>query len=67
MVQVIIKRAAVDKYVIEEDDDEATEEGPENEVHCSLKGRWSITEAKGHHSELIMSMMSSKCSFRDIL
>ena len=66
VMQMIFKGATVNEYVIEENNDEAAEKWLENQIHHRLKRGWSIAEPKGHDSELIVSVVSSKSSLRDI-
>jgi hypothetical protein len=38
----------------------------EDMIHEALESGGSITQAKAHHQELIVALMSSKCSLRNV-
>lgn len=57
----------IDQYVIKKDDNELVEVWTENGIHSGLEQRWCIAQVKGHHLELIMSMVSAKCNFANVI
>ena len=43
-----------------------TEKRTEDMIHEALESGGSITQAKGHNQKLIVALMSSKCSLRNV-
>jgi hypothetical protein len=43
-----------------------TEKRMEDMIHETLESGGSITQAKGHYQELIVTLMSSKCSLGNV-
>jgi hypothetical protein len=46
---VVLKRAAVDQDVVEEDDDTLAQEGKEGGIHGSEESSWRASQAKWHY------------------
>ena len=67
MNQVVFHRFAEDKHIIEEDDDELTQEGLKKLIHSCLKYRGRVVEPEGNYPKLIVSLMRSKCSLVNVL
>jgi hypothetical protein len=63
MLHMVFQRATVNKYIIHEYNNKLSKEGCQDGVHSALKNCRCICETKGHHFELIVSMMSLKSSF----
>ena len=53
---------SIDENVIKENQYKMTEERMEDMIHETLKSGGSITRAKGHEQELIVTLVSLKCS-----
>jgi hypothetical protein len=64
---MVSKRGAINKYVVEENQDKAAEEGLKDIVHESLEGRWGVGKPKGHHEKLVMALISAEGSLGDVL
>lgn len=64
---MVFHRFAEDKHIVEEDDDELTQERLKKLIHGFLERRGCVTEPEGHYPKLIMSLMRSKCSLVDVL
>ena len=60
MVKVFSQGGAVDEYVVEEDEDEAAQEGAENVVHQCLECCWGVAQPERHDEELIEPIMGSE-------
>ena len=67
VLDMLRKGLVVDQNIVEEDDDELSQNGTESRIHSSLEGQWRITKAKWHHQEFIVAMVCSKCHFAYIL
>jgi hypothetical protein len=64
---MILPCSIVNEDFVEENKDKASEERLENIIHESLESGGGVGEAKGHHKELIMSLVSPKGHFSNIL
>lgn len=60
MDQVVILTVAVNKNVIEVDDNKLFDEGLEDLMHDTLEGARCIGEAKRHHQPLVQSFLGLK-------
>jgi hypothetical protein len=40
---------------------------PKNIIYETLKGCWSVFQSQWHHHKLIVTVMTSKSSFRNII
>lgn len=67
VLQVLRLRRTVDKNVIKENKHKVAQVGAEHIVHQCLECRRGIGEAKRHHQELEVAMMSPECRLRDIV
>jgi hypothetical protein len=67
VLKVLRPRGAVDKNIIKENEQKPTQVGVEDVVHQSLEGRRGVGEAKRHHQELEVAMMSPKRRLGDII
>jgi hypothetical protein len=67
VLEVLRSRGVVDKNGIKENKHKPAQVGAEDIVHQSLKGRRGVGEAKRHHQELEVAMMSLKCCLGDII
>jgi hypothetical protein len=67
VLEVLRPRGAVDKNVIKENKHKPAQLWSEDVVHQSLKGRRGVEEAKRHHQELEVAMMSPKRRLGDII
>lgn len=63
MSQVILICLVINQNVIKENNDKVAQEGFEDIIHGCLKRRRSITQAKWHHMELILAVVSSESYF----
>jgi hypothetical protein len=57
---------AIDEDIIKENQNKMMEERTEDMIHETLKSGGSITEAEWHNQELIVTLMSSKCSVGNV-
>lgn len=64
---MFIKGGAVNKNIVEEDDNKMAKIRLEYEIHGGLKGRRAITQPKRHDLELIMAMVGVKCCFGNVI
>lgn len=67
MFEVGRQGIAIHKNVVEEHRSEFAQEWLEKGVHCSLEGRWGITETEWHYAILIMTLVGAECGFLDIV
>ena len=66
MCQVCIPRLAVYEDVIEENQDELSEKGPEQVIHETLEGSRSIRQAEGHDQKLEVTIVCAECRLVNI-
>jgi hypothetical protein len=57
----------IDDNIIKENSDKMTKKRMEYIIHETLESEGSITQPKGHYQELIMTLMSSKCSLGNVV
>ena len=67
MLQVLGPRSVVYQDIIKEHQHEPAKERSEHVIHQRLESRWCVGETEGHHQELIVSLMSAKHRFADVL
>jgi hypothetical protein len=57
----------IDGNIVKENQEKMMEERMEDMIHETLKSRRSITEAKWHKQEVIVTLMCSECSLGNAL
>lgn len=67
VLQVLCPRRVVYQYVVEKDQHEPTEIRPEDVVHQRLEGGRGIGEAKRHHQEFVVSLVSTERRLVDVV
>lgn len=67
MTQMIFQGATVNECVVKEDDDEMVKIWSEDKIHGGLEWERGVTQPKRHDLELVMTMVSSKDYFEDVL
>jgi hypothetical protein len=60
-------RGAVDEDIIEEDEDEPTEERPQDVVHEHLERRRGVAQPEQHHHELIEAVVCAERGLGNVL
>lgn len=63
VVLVVFHSCTVNEYIIQEDQNKFSQKWLQHLVHNALKGGRCIGEAKGHHLELVISLMGLESSF----
>ena len=63
MLNVIFFIVAVDEDVIEIDNDEDVQVGPERIIDEALEGGWGVGQAERHHEVFELAVPGTKCCF----
>ena len=64
---MLFYRARIDQNIIDEDDDELIQIGPEHPIHQVHECRWGIRQPKGHHQKFEMPIPGSESSLGNVL
>lgn len=66
MLQVLAEMPAINHDVVEKDEYKPANEGLEEVIHGGLKGRGRVAETEGHHTVLVVTMVSPEGGFGNV-